>query len=311
MIHSCISVFCMHLFISVASLLWMEANFLNQNPCRPSRPGVFQFDIFSVDLSASYVHLRAFFLRSQLCFHVVYPFGIFVMIFPFTYLAQKSSCLFRIQLLVCHRPFTPYFRIFFRCFGTSCFFMYCLVLSRYLFSLPSFAIIFCLVSSSFIFRSSCRSFLVSPECILIFYFSIFACCHRFLIFDSILSSLLSFDFLSVVFRGTPILLQTNFAPAYIESFNSEMSFFGVSVNKSFTFSVSDLTFFQTWFLREDNVIFFLDIILLMISTFVFVFRVSVCVCGFAVYGSQSWSFWFGVSGFPVFSVSVTVLGVYW
>ena len=50
-IHLGITVFCMHLFISIASLLCMEVNFLNRNPCMPSRPGIFQFDILSVALS--------------------------------------------------------------------------------------------------------------------------------------------------------------------------------------------------------------------------------------------------------------------
>ena len=41
-----------HLFIFRASLSWMELNFLNEKPCIPSWPGVFQFDIFfSVVLS--------------------------------------------------------------------------------------------------------------------------------------------------------------------------------------------------------------------------------------------------------------------
>ena len=45
-IHSVFSVFCMHLFISVASLSWMKVNFLNQNPYMPSTPEVFQFGLF-------------------------------------------------------------------------------------------------------------------------------------------------------------------------------------------------------------------------------------------------------------------------
>ena len=45
-IYSGISVYCMRLFISVASLSWIEVNFVNKNLCIQSRPGVFQFDIF-------------------------------------------------------------------------------------------------------------------------------------------------------------------------------------------------------------------------------------------------------------------------
>ena len=53
-IHSGTCTPCSHLFISNASLRWMEVNFLNQKPCIPSWPVVFQFDIlFSVVLSKS------------------------------------------------------------------------------------------------------------------------------------------------------------------------------------------------------------------------------------------------------------------
>ena len=105
-----------------------------------------------------------------------------------------------------------------------------------------------------------------------------------------------------------------------------MSFVGTFINKSFTFSISDLTLLQSWFLREGNVVFFSDMILLMVSTLVFFSWISVCICVFVVNGSFfSWicvrvfvfmvyrslscSVWLGVSGFPVFSVSVNVLGV--
>ena len=144
-----------------------------------------------------------------------------------------------------------------------------------------------------------------------FRFGILAYWRSFFCFffrDSNLSSHLSFDFLSVVFKGTLIFSQTNFAPAHIKSFNSLISFVGIFVNKSFTFSVSDLTVLQSWFLREGNVIFFSDMILLMVSTLVSSSWVSVFVCVFAVTVSLSCSVWFGVSGFPVFSVSVNVVG---
>ena len=45
-IHSGTCAPCRHLFISSASLSRIEVNFLNQKPCIPSWPGVFQFDIF-------------------------------------------------------------------------------------------------------------------------------------------------------------------------------------------------------------------------------------------------------------------------
>ena len=73
----------------------------------------------------------------------------------------------------------------------------------------------------------------------------------------------------------------------------------------------DLTFLQSWFMWEGNVVFFSDMILLRISTFDCSSWVNVFVYVIAVYRSLSCSVWFGVSGFPVFSVSVTVLGVCW
>ena len=142
-----------------------------------------------------------------------------------------------------------------------------------------------------------------------FHFSIFACCSLS-ICNSSLSSYLGFDFLPMVFKGTPIFPQTNFAPAYIKSFNSGM-FVGIFVNNSFTFSVSDLTVLQSWFLKEGNVVFFSDMILLMVYTLVFSSWVSVCICVFAEHESLSYSVWLGVSGFPVFIVSVTVVKVCW
>ena len=105
-------------------------------------------------------------------------------------------------------------------------------------------------------------------------FSILAYCCSLFIFDSSLF---------VVFKETPIFSQTNFALAYIKSFNSVMSFVGILVNKSFTFSVSDLTVLQSRFTREVNVVFFSGMILLMICTLVFFSWVSVCVCVFTVH----------------------------
>ena len=70
-----------------------------------------------------------------------------------------------------------------------------------------------------------------------FRYRILTYCRSLFICDSSLSSHPDFDFLSVVFKGTPIFSQTRFAPAYIKSFNSEMLFVEIFVNKSFTFSV--------------------------------------------------------------------------
>ena len=65
---------------------------------------------------------------------------------------------------------------------------------------------------------------------------IFACCRRFLISVSSLISLPGFEFLFLFFMGTPILSQTNFAPALIKSFNSVM-FSGDMFVNSFNFQL--------------------------------------------------------------------------
>ena len=121
---------------------------------------------------------------------------------------------------------------------------------------------------------------ISPHPNSMFRFSILACCRSLFICDSSLSSQPSFDFLFVVFKETPIFFSlTNFVHVYIKSFNSMMSFVGIFVNNSFTFSVSDLTVLQSWFLREGHVVFFSDMILLMVSTLVFSFgSLFVFVC---------------------------------
>ena len=76
-IHSGMSISWKHLFISIASLSWIEVIFLNKNPCLPSRPGLFQLGIFlSVALSKS-MSIFTLGLFSTLCcsfFHVLYPF---------------------------------------------------------------------------------------------------------------------------------------------------------------------------------------------------------------------------------------------
>ena len=106
-LHLGISFFCMHLFISVASLSCMGVNFINQNPCKARGFPVGYLLKCCIEPVAVYVHLRAFLKHSQLCFCVVYPFDLFVMIFPFPYFAPKSSGLSRIQLSIWLHPFHP------------------------------------------------------------------------------------------------------------------------------------------------------------------------------------------------------------
>ena len=80
------------------------------------------------------------------------------------------------------------------------------------------------VSSSCIFRSSCRGFSPSFEYIFMFH----ACCRIFLTYNANMSSHSAFDFLSVVFRGNPIFSQNNFALVYIKFHNSTMAFVRIS-----------------------------------------------------------------------------------
>ena len=115
-IHSVISVFCMQLFISVASLSCMEVYCLNQNPCIPSRPEVFHFGIFlRVALCPSDL-LRAFATLFPCClsirlfyYDLSVPIFCFKIFLPLLHTVVDMSSL-TLPLIVG--------RI---CFGTSCF----------------------------------------------------------------------------------------------------------------------------------------------------------------------------------------------
>ena len=144
-IYSGISVFSMHLFISVASVSCMEVNVLKQNPCMPYRPGVFLFDVFKwcLERVEVYFHPWTFFEHSDPNFHAVYPFGFFCY--------DLSVPLFssRVFLILSHlfvgksSPIPPLIVArFFPLFSYVLFYLYYLVLSRYIFSLLSIARIF-------------------------------------------------------------------------------------------------------------------------------------------------------------------------
>ena len=154
---------------------------------------------------------------------------LFVINFPFLNFAPKSFCLSCIQLLIWLQPFSPKLLLW-----NVLFCQYRIVSSRYLFSFLSFTSIFGWSPQAY-FSSSCRAFSVSSEYFLMFCFTILVCGHNLFICDSSQSSHSGYDFLSVVFKGTPIFTQTNFAPGHIKSFNSMISFIGIYVNKSFTF----------------------------------------------------------------------------
>ena len=65
---------CRLLFILSASLSWIVVNFLNQNPCIPSWPGICQFDIFFSVLFSKSVFLISVLLWVLLFCHVAYPY---------------------------------------------------------------------------------------------------------------------------------------------------------------------------------------------------------------------------------------------
>ena len=143
---------CRHLFISSASLSWMEVNFLNQNPCIPSWLGVFLFDIFF-----------SVFLRSSMYISALEPSSgpSSSLVISFIHSAF-SLCFFGCHIFVqncsvslasgCWYVFVSCppncWQNFLSLFWNVLFCLYCFTLCRYLFSLPSFARTFWYISSS-------------------------------------------------------------------------------------------------------------------------------------------------------------------
>ena len=117
-------------------------------------------------------------------------------------------------------PILPLFVgiIFFSCFRTSSFIYI-------VWSCVGIVLVF-LLSVVFSGRSP-QAFSVSNENFLMCRFSVLDCCRSLSICDSSLRSHPSFDIVFVVFKGNPVFSQTNFAPAFIKSFNSVMSFVGI------------------------------------------------------------------------------------
>ena len=119
-IHSCISVFCMYLFISVTCLSWIELNFKTKIRICHLGHGFASLAFFKSCLECVkvYFHLKAFFEYSEMCFHVVYRFGYFVMIFSFPYFAGISSF---ILPHTCWQKFLSLFcKTYFVCIVCSC-----------------------------------------------------------------------------------------------------------------------------------------------------------------------------------------------
>ena len=162
-----------------------------------------------------------------------------------------------------YNSFNSCWKNFLLFFPNILFYLYCLTLSRYLFSLHSFVNIFWFISSSCIIRLVCCFVLVfSSEHILACYsfLNIFACCRKLFTCHFSQISHPGFVFLFEFLWGTPILSQTSFALALISTFNSMMLPFGIFRNNLFTFRFllwlfSSLgswgmvmkTSFQSWF----------------------------------------------------------------
>ena len=116
---------CRHLFISSAGLSWMEVNFSNQKPCIPSWPGVYQFDICLVLIWVN----RCVFMLSGLLRALLIHLSYCLSIWPFrcaflVAIFQSKIVRFHLHPVVC--VFSCHLlpvvdRIFFRCFGISCF----------------------------------------------------------------------------------------------------------------------------------------------------------------------------------------------
>ena len=186
----------------------------------------------------------------------------------FPYFAPELFCFLIIQLYIfVLSPPTCWYN-FFSLFWDIPFCLYCFILSRCLFSLPSFARTFWFISSSCIVYFNCVAFLFSPQHIPPFFLSliIFVRGRKFLISISSLIFHPGFQFLFVFFSRTPILSPTHFAPAWISSFNSVMLFVEICVHDSLIFQ---FRFCCLSFLIYGYIVFFSDIIIFIITIFIF------------------------------------------
>ena len=197
---------CKHLFISSASLSWMEENFLNQDPCIPTWSGVFLFNIsFSVFLSCSMcisTYGPSSSLSSSLLILFIQSAFSFMPFLVVIFSSKIVRFLWRpvVGMFLCHAlPVVD--RIFFCCFGMSCF--VCIVLPFVVISLisllsPELSGLFTQVVLLF-FSRVIFSFLF-PHIPGSFCFTILACFHRFFICVSSRISHPSFDYFFV--RGS-------------------------------------------------------------------------------------------------------------
>ena len=187
----------------------MEVNFLNKNPCIPSWPGVFQFDIFFSVFLSSLMCISPFGPSSSpssslviLFIHSAFSLWFLVAIFS----SKNFRSLWRpVVGMFLHHALPVVGRIFFRCFGMSCF--VCIVLPFVNISLisllspelsglfPQVVLLFFLVLSfpfcSHIFQD-------------LFCFTILACFRRFFICVSSRISHPGFGCFFVLIEGIPI-----------------------------------------------------------------------------------------------------------
>ena len=175
----------------------MEMNFLNQNPCIPSWPGVFQFHIIFI--------LQSYFLFIRLVRYVLLvgiSFSRIVVSFAsgcwYVFASFPPSCWYNFLSL----------------FWNLLFCLCCFALCWYLFNHPSF------VSNFWVFSSSCTVIFLHVAFSFLFQdipasfcFILLACFRRFfyLRFQWNFPSGLNFFF--VPFCGISMFSQTNFAPA--------------------------------------------------------------------------------------------------
>ena len=154
---------CRHLFISSASLSLIE---VNQKPCIPSWPGVFQFDIFSVVLSKLSDLLRALLILLSYCLST-WLFRCFLVAIFWPKIVQ-FFLLLAIGLLSSH--FLPAVgRIFFFFFFFNIFHFF--FARTFWFISSSFIVIFSCIAISFLYLHVPASFLC---------FIILECFRRFL-----------------------------------------------------------------------------------------------------------------------------------
>ena len=181
-----------------------------------SLTGVFQFDIFF-----------SVFLNSSMCISVLGPFSCpsssLVILFihsAFRYAfsvdifsSKVVRFLWRLVVGMFLSHALPVDRIFFRCFGMSCF-VYCFTLCRYLFNLPSFARTFWFISSSctviFLVLSFAFCSHIFQDISVLPFWPVFV---NFFIYVSSWISHPGFDCFFVLFEGTSVFSHTNFAPA--------------------------------------------------------------------------------------------------